>query len=342
MKMLLILSTFFYVLGFILSCNKAGETIEVNAVSMPYSVSGNTLQKDGISVHFKGVNAMNSFGVGTHNLMDEWNIEIVREFIGNLREQPIDGDWAILSSDNRWLHPLQKMVDSNRVHGKVTILCPFAWVDSNGVSTFFTGKNPTEQSFYQEYKIKMRAIASHFKGQPDVWIQLWNEPYHWNNENNYTHDLWLSDHSEMIDNLRLVDSFENIIVVCGNEQGQSEDAILTKGSELLQGRHNILFDLHAYEKWLSHSTQSEIESRIEAINTAGFAHIFGEVSPVNVGGVMDVTNFLSAVENKNISTLAWLWNKNSNDVQSLMNDSGTENDINNNNWGSTYRAYLAQ
>ena len=57
----------------------------------------------------------------------------------------------------------------------------------------------------------MKTIAEHFKNQPDVWIEVWNEPYHWNNENEYTNDLWLKDMKDMVDNLRWVEGFQNII-----------------------------------------------------------------------------------------------------------------------------------
>lgn len=58
----------------------------------------------------------------------------------------------------------------------------------------------------------------------------------------------------MVDNLRSVEGFNNIIVVPGNEQEQSEVAILEQGNNSLPNRKNIVFDIHAYEKWLINST----------------------------------------------------------------------------------------
>jgi mannan endo-1,4-beta-mannosidase len=265
-----------------------------------------------LPIQLKGVNALNTFGIGDHDLMDQWNVEIVREFIGNIREQPIDGA-AIQGADTSWLHPLQEVVDANRSHNKVTILCPFGWVDENGEQTSFTGLNPSEQTFYGEYKLKMREIAEHFKDQPDVWIEVWNEPYNWNNENGYIHVLWLKDQKNMVDNLRRVNGFQSIIVVPGNEQGQTENSILLYGKDLLVNRYNIIFDLHAYEKWLINTTKSGLMERVEKIKALDVAFLIGEVGVINSSGLMQHGVFLSVMDTAGISTLAWLWNKNSND-----------------------------
>jgi mannan endo-1,4-beta-mannosidase len=93
----------------------------------------------------------------------------------------------------------------------------------------------------------MRDWANYAKTQPDVWIEVWNEPYMWNNSNGYTDALWLADMKDMVDNIRSTGA-TNIILVPGNRQGQGEEAILNQGKNLLTGRSNILFDLHAYER----------------------------------------------------------------------------------------------
>ena len=309
--------------------------------TVPYAIVGNAIQKNGLPIHLKGVDAMNTFGIGDHDLMDQWNIGIVREIIDNLREQPIDGG-AIQGADKKWLHPLQEVVDSNRAHNKVTILCPFGWVDENGLLTFFTGLNPSEQTFYGQYKLKMRGIAEHFKDQPDVWIEVWNEPYHWNNKNGYSHDLWLKDQEDMVDNLRRVNGFQSIIVVPGNEQGQSENSIFSKGKDLLVNRYNIIFDLHAYEKWLINTTESDLIERVNKINALDVAFLIGEVGVLNSSGLMQPVKLLSVMNTTGISTLAWLWNTNSNDQNALLTNDSQENNINNNYWGTTYRTFLSQ
>lgn len=307
----------------------------------PYGIIGSELLKDGNPISVRGVNALQTFGLADPALMNEWNIEIVREFIGNLGEQPIEGG-AMQGSDGVWYHSLQNIVNQNRANGKITILCPFGWVDDTGQRTLFTGLNPRSQAFYDEYKVKMNAFAEHFKNQPDVWIEVWNEPYHWNNEKDYNHDLWLADLTDMVDNLRKVEGFENIILVPGNEQGQSEDAIIEKGKDLLNGRYNLLFDLHAYEKWLNGTNQAQLINRIQAIQNNGFAFIFGEVGVENVGDLMQVNHFLDASDATNSSVLAWVWNQNSEDKNALLSDDGTPNDNNNNDWGSQFQLFLEE
>lgn len=310
-----------------------------DSASSEFSVAESSIKKNNQVLSVNGVNAMNTFGISNGEIIKSWNIKIIREFIGNLREQPIEGN-VIQDAQGSYLHALQSVVDANRLNGAITILCPFGWVNEQGVQTLFTGLNPTSQLFYEAYKVKMRAIAKQFKDQPDVWIEVWNEPYHFNNSNSYTHYLWLSNQIDMVDNLRSVDGFNNIIIVPGNEQGQSEAAILEQGQRLLEHRTNIVFDLHAYEKWLLNTTKTEITSRITTLNAAGFAFIFGEVGVVNVSGKMPVLDFLSAAKETNTITLAWLFNRNTNDQNSLLTDDGLENDTDNNNWGTTFKNFL--
>lgn len=319
------------------SCNKQEETEP--EFQTDYSIEGEDILYKGEQVHLKGVNALHSFGLEELELMDSWNIEIVREFIGNLREQPITGG-AIQGSDGKWLHPLEQIVEKNRSHGKVTILCPFGWVNQQGDLKLFTGLNPSDQDFYEDYKTKMRSIADHFAGQHDVWIEVWNEPYHWNNENGYTHQKWLDDMREMILNLRSVNGFNSIIVIPGNEQGQGESALLEKGQELISKQQNILFDIHAYEKWLVNNSETEIIDRLNGIKTLELAFIVGEVGVINVSELMNPLAFLNATQQSGVSTLAWLWKRESGDQNALLTEDDIPNDNNNNRWGSTFKEYL--
>lgn len=304
-----------------------------------YSIQGSEIHFNGQAITLNGVNALHTFGLEDLTLMNSWEVKIVREFIGNLREQPISGG-ALQGADGKWLHPLDQIVESNREQGIVTILCPFGWVSTQAEFKLFTGLNPSEQPFYQEYKNKMREIASHFSGQDDVWLEVWNEPFHWNNQNNYSHEMWYSDMSDMVGNLRSIDGFENIIVVPGNEQGQGEAAILEKGKALVESHQNILFDIHAYEKWLVNSSETEITERIQNITDLELAFIFGEVGVINVEDLMRVTSFLGSVKKTNTSTLAWLWKRDSNDQNALLTENDSPNDNNNNQWGSTFREFL--
>lgn len=311
-----------------------------NHINGPFIIEGADILKNGEPISYKGVNAMQSFGLENPDLMKEWNIEISREFIGNLREQPIYGS-PILASDNKWYHPLQTIVEQNRSKKIITILCPFGWVDNKGEQILFTGLNPSSQPFYEAYKLKMKHIAEHFKDQTDVWIQVWNEPYHWNNENGYSHELWLRDMKEMVDNLRWVNGFHNIIIVPSNEQGQSENAIMAEGKKLIENSFNILFDLHAYEKWLINTDESQLILRMEKLKNMDIPFIIGEVGVQNVSDVMEVSRFLSAAHAVDISVMAWLWNRNTQYNNALLNEDGQPNStVVNNYWGETYKEFL--
>ncbi|MGY6560279.1 MAG: cellulase family glycosylhydrolase [Nitritalea sp.] len=289
-----------------------------------------------------GVNAMQSFGLVDQTLMDAWNIQIVREFIGNFNEQPLAGG-PVQGTDGAWLHPLQTIVDANRQHGRITILCPFGWVDAQGKQTLLTGRNPSDQNFYPDYLIRLRALAEQFKGQPDVWIEVWNEPYHWNNANAYSHERWLRDMSEMSDALRAVPDFTNIILIPGNEQGQSEEALLEKGHQLLEGRYNLLFDLHAYEKWTENSSQQAIEARFRRLQEAELPFLIGELGVLNVGQALPVAPFLAASTRMQVPVLAWLWNDNTPYPNALRQADGSPHaDQANNFWGERIYDYLLQ
>ena len=324
-----------------LSCQKEAPTLEQSTPNTSYAVAGAELLFHGEKVHLNGVNALHTFGLEDLKLMDEWNVNIVREFIGNLREQPITGG-PLQDTNGQWLHPLDQIVEKNRAHNKVTILCPFGWVKENGDVQLFTGQNPSEQTFYHNYKTKMRQIAEQFKGQEDVWIEIWNEPFHWNNEKGYSHQMWLNDTEDMVQNLRSVAGFESIIVVPGNEQGQGEQAIIELGNELLANHYNILFDLHAYEKWLNNNTKEDIEARFNRLFNSGFAFIIGEVGVLNVSELMDPKPFLEAAGQHNVSTLAWLWKREAEDQNALLNENEEANNLNNSNWGTSFYQFLNQ
>lgn len=317
--------------------NPANDTLEA---ASGYTIQEGSILKDGEIVQPKGVNALNSFGISKDGQMAEWNITIVREFIGNLREQPIAG-WPLQDAQGKYLHSLDSIVIEHRKNKRITILCPFGWVDTEGTQTLFTGKNPSETPFYEDYKLKLREIADFFKGQDDVWIQVWNEPYHYNNENGYSHELWLADHEDMVANLRIVPGFDNIILVAGNEQGQSEAVLLDKGAALLAQYDNILFDLHAYGKWNENSTHESISGRLSALKQLQIPFIFGEVGVITEGAPLsNPQNFLMACDNLNIGALAWLWNRNSQDQNALLDDDGAPNTNNNMNWGSMFKTFL--
>jgi len=305
-----------------------------------YSISGRFIIHNDAPVVLNGVNSLQSFGLSDPELLRSWNVTILREFIGNMREQPLDYE-VIQAADGSWLHGLQKIVDQNRAHGFVTILCPFGWVDTAGNRTLFTGLHPSDQSFYDAFIGRMQAIAHQFKDQQDVWIEVWNEPYRWNNRG-YTHEIWNQDMRCMISALRAVDGFHNIIIIPGNEQGQGDEVLREHAPALLAEHYNILFDLHAYEKWLDQTTQAEIAERITKLKALDIPFIFGEVGAQNVSEVMQTDHFLRAVYEGGIPTLGWVWKLDGSDKNALLNESGLPNDQNNNEWGSNFKSFLSR
>ena len=67
----------------------------------------------------------------------------------------------------------------------------------------------------------------------------------------------------------------------------------------------------------------------------------GEVGVQNVGDVMPVQHFLNAAIATRLTTLAWVWNQNSEDNNALLTTDGEANATAQNNfWGTTYRTFL--
>jgi mannan endo-1,4-beta-mannosidase len=297
-----------------------------------YTVSGNTFQKNGVPTSWRGVNAMHVFG-GDSSDMNSWGVDIVREPILNMRDTPLTG--YALNVGGTYLHSLQNIVNDNRANGKVTILCPFGWDGTS--ATEFLGQNPSKTTWWSSYKKKYQAIARQFKNQPDVWFEVWNEPYWHDRSHSYSDALWLSDMKAMVDNIRSTGA-TNIVLVPGAETGQDESVLIAKGPSLLAGRNNIAFDIHAYEKWLE-DPQTTVENRIQNVKNAGLAMLFGEVAPLNAGILMNPANFLAAARTQGSTVSAWLWKYDGTDTDALLNSDGTHNDNSNNNWGSIYRDF---
>lgn len=305
----------------------------VPAATSTFAIAGARILQNGRPVTFAGANALHVYG-GTSDAMPSWRVGIVREFIRNLNEQPITGG-AIYSNTNKtYFHSLRIMVANNRRNGLITVLCPFGW-DTLEI----LGLNPSSQPYYAQFKLRMRAIALEFKDEPDVWLEVWNEPYWWQGGRGYTDSLWLSDMRDMIDNIRATGN-RNIILVPGAETGQSEGVLLTQGPRLLDGRSNILFDIHAYEQWLVGTSPASVTARIRAVKQAGVAMIFGEISPFNAGAQMDVRLVLDAAAAEGVGALAWLWKDDESDRASLRTSAGQPNDVGNAMWGTTFRAFL--
>jgi mannan endo-1,4-beta-mannosidase len=300
-----------------------------------YTFSGKDILQNGKLFTPQGMNAMHSFG-GDTSQMSGWKINTVREFLGSFRDNPIDG--SAIQVNGTWLHSIESVVQDNRANGKVTILCPFGWDGTQ--DTMFTGTNPSQTPWWRDYLAKYQQVATHFKNQSDVWFEVWNEPYAWNRSNGYSDQRWLQDMQVMIQNIRSTQA-TNAIVIPGAEQGQDESVILRYGKTLAQQDSSLIFDIHAYEKWLS-QPQSIIEARMQALKATNLPFLFGEIGPLNVDQPIDPKPFLNAAKAQGVGLLGWVWKtKNSStDINAFFNPDGTLNNQNNFNWATQFQQFL--
>jgi len=305
---------------------------KVEAQLETYSVDGINILKTGVPQHWRGVNVLDVFGYSKGELdkQKEWNVDIVRVVVTNMVGQPLTG--GAQKVGNNWLHPLDAIVKAHRAYGRVVILCPFGWDGQS--DSLFLGKNPSQTRWWNDYLAKYREWAAAFKGDPGVWFELWNEPYAWDGKNGWSHELWLGDAQAMVDNIRQV-APDNVIVVPGGKMSGDETVIADKGPDLLKGRKNIVFDLHAYNAWLPQSRE-QIEARVRAVQDKGCAMIFAECGTSNAGYEMDPANFLGAVAKLGVTTLAWIWKEDKSDGNALLGPGGAPSEAGKYKWGKTF------
>ena len=329
-KIILILFLSFLGSNLLFSCKK--DEIQLPTNSNPeYTTSGSKILFKNNPIQFIGANSFHTFG-GKSNDMNSWNIDIIREFIGNLKENPLTGS-PIKDSNAAYLYSLQSIVDDNRLNNKVTILCGFGWDGTN--ASLFTGKNPTQTVWWNEYKMKLKQWANQFKDQPDVWIEVWNEPYRYDRTDGYTDAIWMNDMNELVAIIRNNGNNNMILIPCA-EQGQDESVLINKGTSFLENKSNILFDIHAYEKWLL-DTNPSINNRLDQLKQQNLPIIFGETAPMNAGTLMNPKLFLDLIYSRGISVCAWAWKYDENDIDALLTKAGLPNNNNNNNWGTTFK-----
>ena len=287
-----------------------------------YAISGAQILKNGAPAIFAGVNAFGTNGPNA-STMTGLSINIVREPITDMAVQPITGA-TITGTIGEPVFSLQAVVDDNRAHGKVTLFVPGYWM-AKGAQ--MAGGTPSTQTYYSAFKTKLAQIATQFKGQPDVWLETWNEPYAGANP-----PTWLSDMTDIVNTIRATGNTD-IIVVPGSDYDSSEDVILSQGRQLLQGRTNILFDLHGYV-W-NYKTEASTVARVQMLRNDGFAILFAEDGTYTASGPSDPTAFLNAMLSQKVSTLLWIYKNDSTDPNSLMTTSGTDTA-----WGAQGYAFL--
>lgn len=294
-----------------------------------YRVQGRNILKNGAVGAWAGVNALNLYDRKAAE-MAGYNVNIVREVIGAVKEVPV-GNGFVWGSAGSPLNGLQDVVNDNRAHGKITILCPFNWTDG---SAQYAGTVPSQHPAWNEFLAKMRAWGAQFKDQPDVWIETWNEPHE-------TDDApsWYYDQKSIVDAIRSGGN-ANIVVVPGAKWGQSEAVILANGQSLLnsQSNKNIVFDLHCYD-WQNDS-QARSEARIQSVLDKNFALILGECGPgLPEGYRSNPAAVLNAALAKRVTTLTWYWKKGGDDNCLFRPDGSPKNDVF--GWHDMTRSFLS-
>ncbi len=302
----------------------------------PYAVSGTRILYQSKAIQLIGANTFHVFSAGGSD-MQSWHMDVAREFIGNVKETPLSGS-VIKDSNGSYLYSLQTIVDSNRKAGRITIIGAFGW-DGTG-NTMFTGTRPTQTSWWSSFESKLQQWAVQFKDQPDVWLEVWNEPYRYDGADGYTDDIWVSDMNALVTIVRNAGNNNIVLVPCA-KQGQDETVLINKGKSFLNGKSNIIFDVHAYERWLL-DAPANIGTRLGLLQQQGLALIFGETAPMNAGTLMNPQPFLDSAYHRGLSICAWTWKYSNTDQDALLGTDGSPNNNNNNNWGSTYKAFAAQ
>jgi len=313
------------------SCNKELQNTAQPVYTDQFTIAGNKIYNYNNPVQLMGANAFHVFAAGSSD-MNSWHIDIAREFIGNVKEARLTGN-AFIDANGAYLHSLQAIVDSNRLNKRITVLCPFQW---DGLSaTDFTGKMPVTTWWWNDFKLKLQQWAVQFKDQPDVWLELWNEPYRFDRTDGYTDDIWLSNMNELTAIVRNAGNKNVLLVPCA-EQGQDERVLLNKGVEFLNNKTNVLFDIHAYEKWLLEPA-AKIGNRLQQLKQLNLPVIIGETAPLNAGNLMNPGIFLDSAYNSGLSVMAWVWKYDGADKDALLNVQGQPNNNNNNSWGTLFK-----
>jgi hypothetical protein len=289
-------------------------------VTNSFSIRGTNILCSGTNWVGGGVDAFDQNG--TANKYND-PIKIIREVVQDLSECPIYSSQATISNALGWLHPLQDVVNANRSIGAVTILCPFGW-DTNA-NQILSGLTPSACSFYPQFKQRLAAMAQAFTNQPDVWIDVWNEPYNWQNIG-FTETQWLSDMNDLYTAIRQA-GCTNIVLIPG-QADDGQETVLLDQSSFLTGKSNVLACIHAYNGWTT-NTETTVKSRIQSIHNAGWALIFSEIGR---DSELDCTRVFDASVEDQITSLAWSWS--ASDGSSLQ--SGGVPTV----WGDQFLPYL--
>ena len=181
----------FFLTAFALFCNAV-------SAQHVYTVSNDTILRDGQPWVPVGVNAMSSYGKASKRSYPE-NLSIVREYV-LMNRQKIEcypsGCWASKVGGS-WLHPLDALLDRNELEGIVTIVDLHKW-DEN---TELWAKVPSETDFYEDYLDKLvNYYVPALKDRSEAWLSIWNEPFQWDAPTDAT--LWKNEMEAILESVR--------------------------------------------------------------------------------------------------------------------------------------------
>lgn len=308
-----------------------------------FDIFDGVILRNGSPIVFTGVNAMHVYG-GNSSSIAAHNLSIVREFVGNVQYQPITspGGYSIKSPDGAWLQPLSQIVKGNRELGLTTILDLHRWNESH--ATEFWAKTPSKTPWWDDYKLRLTQVFLPFAAsQPDVWLSPWNEPFSWDYSDGHTPEIWYDEMRALVKLIRDA-GVSNVVVLPVGAMGQDESVLLSMGQTLVGEFANVIFDIHAYQRWLK-KPRDEIRRRMRALQDLELPFLFGEVGPANAGELMNTSGFLQEANEIGASVLAWIWKCRANpgDGNALLDCSipgdPVLNDKDNGHWGSTFTAF---
>ncbi|RPI01880.1 MAG: hypothetical protein EHM72_05445 [Calditrichaeota bacterium] len=297
MKTSIIPSLLFLLLSGFFACSEKSNPVVENPddSAKGFYTLGSSLMVNACEWELRGANMMSAFGTPDYTEAEAFGMDIARECI----DMKCTGD-----------EKLRQIVSAARARGFVVILTAFWW-DNDAFPSGNTpypdcqllGAVPSKDARFSGVQARWRQIARLFKNQSDVWFGLWNEPYDWQKSKTASSDQWLADAAALVDNIRSTGA-ENIVVLCGTAMGQGHEPFLEKGGELLQGRKNIVFDIHAYQTYWNVSS-TEIKSRLDALKSSGIAPVI--VGEFAANGDQPYQAVMDACRGTRTTLLAWLW-----------------------------------
>jgi hypothetical protein len=157
-----------------------------------------------------------------------------------------------------------------------------------------------ENNQWEILKDYWRDMAREFKDNPYVWFNLHNEP----GNATANPEKWVSYHRELIDIIRS-EGADNLIVVDGEAWGQDipTQTIANYANEVLEQNDNIIFSIHAYERW----NNNDLAKYLDELFVRDLPVIIGEYGAENNGqSTLNATiQTIAATQEREIGRIVW-------------------------------------